>query len=195
MFIPDSTAKTVHIPIRIKDGQIEYFYEENTSFLEQIKDTVIAELIIPEHALKDDELKKKLNAEHEVVFLKKGTILLAEMKIEHETDEMKHFLKSSDGYPFIFGFEIELLKDQKLILRGSKKAKLSSCECKIPFLKQNAISLNHAYTLISQKVEISRSSHSGNVFNKLFYLKDGHYEKIGALRDEFEADFESELIS
>lgn len=194
MFIPDKTSKTVHIPVRVKDGDIEYFYEDNTSFLKQISDGTIMEIIVPEYALKDKELAKKLSKENEVLILSKGTVLLADMNVKTVTNDMKPFIKTSKGFMPSYGFEIKLLEDQRLILRGSKKAKLTSCKCEIPFLKEDAISLNHAYSLLSQKVEISRSSHSGNVFEKLFYETDERYEKIGALRDAKEAKLASDLI-
>lgn len=193
--MPDKTAKTVRIPVRVKDGEIEYFYEENTSFLKKIKDGTIMELIVPEYALQDKELTHKLNTEHEVFFLPKGTVLLADMNVEIVSADMKPFVKSPEGFIYSHGFEIELLEDQRLVLRGSKRAKLFPCKCKIPLLNEEAISLNHAYTLISQKVETSRSSHSGNVFNKIYYSSsDERYKNLGDLRDSIEAEYESDEL-
>ena len=194
MIIPDELKKTVRIPGRIKNGGIEYFYDGNKSVLDKIKNGTFIELIVPENALQDKELANKLNTEQKVFFLPKGTVLLACMNVDKYTDDLKRFIISAEAFIYGNAFEIELLEEQSLIIRESKKSKLTTCRCKIPLLDKEALSLNHAYTLISQKVETNRRSHSGNVFEKLFYKENGAYEKIGKLRDLIEAREESKLF-
>ena len=84
--------------------------------------------------------------------------------------------------------EIELIDDLLIILRGTKKATLSRCKCTIPILNnQEANSLNHAYTLISQEFEKHRISHSGNVFKDIYYKKDDKWQPIDSFRDSLES--------
>jgi len=77
------------------------------------------------------------------------------------SEQRKHFKEGPEG-PCV---EVQLQEVLKLRLRGSKTPALCACKCKIPCLEDTeAVSLNHAYTLISSHFETKRISHSGNVF-------------------------------
>lgn len=80
--------------------------------------------------------------------------------------------------------EIILLEEQQILQRGTKTAKLLPCKCNIPSLHQEARSINHAYTLISQAFEPDRSSHTGNAFTKVFYFDNRRniWQPLKALR-------------
>lgn len=198
MSMEDEFAKTVTIPVRIKDGTVKYFYD-NESGLPKISDVEYAELIIPRNSLLDNELINKLTEEKTVDFIEKGTELYAQISINdmHKLDEVSQSniqtLKTREGRePFI---EIKLYEDLELTLRGSKKARLKNCRCEIPALDdKEAMSLNQAYTLISEKFEPGRRSHSGNVFDKIYFLQDDVCYKIEKIRNRLQSRYEEECL-
>lgn len=199
-FLPiDKLEKTVVIPVSIKNGKIEYFYGGN---LPEIKD-VTAHLVVPAYAIKDKAKLKIFSSEREELILKTGETLLVEVKIEPQLLDKKHldYLSFVDStyehrrHSLGYCIEINLIDDLLIILRGTKKAKLKSCKCFIPFLKDEAHSLNHAYTIISQEFEKQRISHSGNVFKDMYYLKNKNWTSIDVLRQKSESTNENSLIS
>lgn len=79
---------------------------------------------------------------------------------------------------------VDLDEDLQVLWRGDGKARLMPCQCSIPALDLHADSLNHAFTLISERIEVKRRSHTGNVFRRGFvYLE----ETWRSLRDLWEA--------
>ena len=58
-----------------------------------------------------------------------------------------------------------------------------------------AQSLNHAFTILSEHYETGRLSHTGSVYQRVFYQeKDGHWYPLGNLRDSELANAEHGLI-
>ena len=58
---------------------------------------------------------------------------------------------------------------------------------------REAFSLNQAYTLISQKYEKHRGSHTGNVFNKVFYQEGDDYYPLETLRNQIVYEIEEKI--
>ncbi len=194
--------KTVTIPIKIVDGRVEYFYDESIKLLD-LENLSYGELSVPKSYFGNEDTIKKLMREEVVDFLPKGTSLYAQVrtddfkKLTKEIQKLTYSLKDDKDFSIEEKFiEISLEEDLKLLLRGSKKARLESCKCNIPILNKNekqVTSINQAYTLISEKVEPSRRSHSGNVFDKIYYMKsDSKYFKIDVLRNTLEAKYQDE---
>lgn len=195
-FLPtDKSKKTIVIPVLIKNGKIQRL---DGNELPEIKD-VKAKLIVPAHAIKDKQEVISLSDEKDIFILKSGSILLAQVTIkppmvsEQQLSYINDVRDKYRGYKNLTGclvadclVEIELRTDLSMTIRGTKKAKLIGCECYIPFLDVPAYSLNHAYTLISQEFEKWRISHSGNVFEGMYYLKDDKWTCIGELRENIE---------
>ena len=195
VLLTDKFKKTVVIPVLIKNGKIECL---DGSELPEIND-VIAHLVVPALAIKDKEILKTLSDEKEVSILEKDTLLLAQIKIDGSDKLNNDFLFYLDyvrekyhpskdiGGLINAGFvEVILMNDLFITLRGTKKAKLKSCKCYIPFLKKEAYSLNHAYTLISQEFEKWRISHSGNVFKDIYCLENKRWTSIDNIREHIE---------
>ena len=59
-----------------------------------------------------------------------------------------------------------------------------NCPIDIPFLNKKAVSVNQAYTIISTEFEKYRRSHTGNVFNKVYYKDENTntWSKLDNLR-------------
>lgn len=93
--------------------------------------------------------------------------------------------------PLSGNVEVQLLEPLYLWHRGMKSSVLSSCRCFIPALKEEASSLNHAYTMISKKFETKRQTNTGNVFKKVYYQAQGKsWEPLHRLREKYDAQFE-----
>lgn len=177
---------TTVIPIEIKDGKI---YLRSGKGLPQIKDGAKAEIIIPSFYIEDKNLKNEYNKEELFPLFKKGTKLFVEMlirKYEEIEEEYKYFVPNNSVYCKI---EIELLQDLIIKDRGTKLPRLEKCDViaskiKITNSKDNvqvnlkANSLNEMYSKLSVIFEHHRTSHTGNVFEKIYFKKDDVFEKI-----------------
>jgi hypothetical protein len=64
--------------------------------------------------------------------------------------------------------EVRLKQELKIRIRGDQEARLEPCSCLIPSLEREATSVNHAFTLISERYETGRLSHTGNVFERSY---------------------------
>jgi len=192
----DKYSKTVVIPVSIKDGKIEYY---GGGEIPKLNDVTIADLIVPAHAFKDQSKLKPFSEETKELILKSGERLLVQIStdsgnklgkqyhahLEYVRETYLHDTTGLAGARFV---EIKLIDDLLIILRGTKKSTLSRCKCIIPVLNnQEANSLNHAYTLISQEFEKHRISHNGNVFKDIYYKKDKKWLPIDSFRDALES--------
>lgn len=191
----DPLEKTVKIPVRIVDGKPVFFYGGD---LPKLKEGAIGDLVLPSYAVLDKDKLLHLEEEQECDFLPKGTRLLANVRREVRSA----YLIVNDGqkdlpWGIAGGFvEFFLEEDLKMKMRGTKKPVLLPCPCSSPALDEQAISVNHAYTLISTKFEPERKSHTGNVFNKVFFkAQNGHWRALDDLRQSIEADFEQRFTT
>lgn len=191
MLLIDSLEKTISIPVKVINGKIEYFYEGE---LPELKDGVIGDLILPSYSVKDENFLNTINCEEVVPFIEKNSKLYVYINIEDKSklsNELLKYIIKSKGELFI---EIELLDELQIKLRGSKKPNLMSCKCKIEALDNiEAISLNQAYSLISEKYEIQRKSHTGNVFDKIYIKEKYGFIKLENLRNNLIAKNENKL--
>ena len=193
--------KNIRIPVIFEDGQIKFYYGGAMPIIEE---GTIGELVLPEYSVENKEIVKKLQDKYEVRLFDSGTILYLGMQnnfIPHNL--FGSVVELKNVYPPIDCQFVEVILNEPLYLlfRGSKQAKLQNVECVIPALaNKKAISINNAYTLISEVFEPERKSHSGNVFDKCYYkyidIKSGteHYFPIERLRQNYEAEYEKVLI-
>jgi hypothetical protein len=73
------------------------------------------------------------------------------------------------SHPF-YGMVI-LNQPMDMIVQGGS-GRLAGCRCSVPSLNMEARSLNHAYTLLSGRIETDRISHTGNVFQLAYYYSE-----------------------
>ncbi len=192
---------TVTIPIKIVDGKITYFYEGPMPTLQE---GAIGELTLPQYAVLDKDWIAPLREEKKVCLLEPETILMLAMRIQRVQfefhDEVETFKDLDFGrhigaanYRFV---PVVLTKPLNLILRGTKRAILSGGQCRLPKMKLTATSLNQAYTFASTKYEPERQSHTGNVFQHVFYSgkQEGKWWPLETLRGQHEAQYEAEKL-
>lgn len=177
--IPDPLSRTVKIPIKIVNGHPCLFPDGK---LPDLKDGTIGDLVVPAHSFSDPKIAAQFAEEHREPFLPVGTRLAAQINPEHVPEQhRKHVEHSMPGY---MGAAVvfTLAEDQQILRRGTKSAELLPCRCTIPSLGEDAKSVNHAYTMISQAYEPHRISHTGNVFTKVYYLAGNTWKPLKELR-------------
>lgn len=195
MINPDPLKKTVKIPVRLVDGQVQYFYGGE---LPKITDT-IGDLVIPAYALVDQAEKDRLSFEDVSELLPDGSILMINVRVDQFSDGVltgrrnpKEKLPnaSKEGY-----VRVSLLEPLMLWHRGTKKSVLCDCACHLSDIGVDAKSLNHAYTIASKRFETERISNSGNVFLHAYYKAENGWEQLEWLRERLDAKFEKQYIS
>jgi hypothetical protein len=73
----------------------------------------------------------------------------------------------------------------ELEITGALTSRLRQCPCSSPaFGGRKVVSLNHAFTVLSERYETNRLSHTGNVFERVFYFDSaaGRWRVLGELR-------------
>jgi hypothetical protein len=194
--IPDPLEKKVVLPVRFRSGFVEFFYGGP---LPALQDGVIGDLVVPAFAVQDQRLLGPLSNHLDVPVLPKGTRLLAGLRPDTRLPDLERQLRKDrpqEGFPTYA--EIILRESLELRLRGTKRAVLKSCRCQIPSLDDGsseddwADSVNHAYSRLSMAFETQRRSHTGNVFQVVFYRsvdarRHRTWEPLEILRQRIEA--------
>ncbi|HKX27850.1 MAG TPA: hypothetical protein VJ302_09175 [Blastocatellia bacterium] len=170
------SQKLLRIPVFVQAGILVLASDRQP--LPRFDDGAFCEILIDSNYVRDQSRLSGIENDREVPFLPVGTKLLAQVNGKLVPEGLRDFLHDDP-------FEIEncalveftLLGDLNLRLRARREATLTDVVCSSPFLegRENppaAKSVNHSYTLISTYFEPHRKSHSGNVFNKVFYWSD-----------------------
>lgn len=172
--------KTVVIPVVWKEGKWEPSYGGE---MPEIREGTTADLTLSAGALKDENEIKRLSFEKVVEILPAGSLLWARMSRAHYRGERKkgvpkgfhsrreERLEEAVLVPFF------LDEPLKLLLRGTKPAQLTPCKCYAEDLPSESelLSVNQAYTRLSERFETTRRSHSGNVFTKVCFTDEENY--------------------
>ena len=159
-----------------------------------IESDTVAELIVPAFALRNEEQRKIFTSFVAGPILPTGTTLLAGLRPRNERNGLiaEH---GEDAMPSGWSHFAAIILTQplELAVRATKRATLKPCRCHVPALESTADSLNHAYTWLSERFEPHRISHSGNVFQGVFYrralvARSTHvWEPLDTLRQGVEA--------
>ena len=101
------------------------------------------------------------------------------MNIRNFEPNLKDFYDKTIYFQNKHLVEIELIDDLKIKERGTKFPRLEFCNVKTTKLDINAKSLNEIYSKISLIYENHRMSHTGNVFDKIYFSEDeNNYTQI-----------------
>ncbi|MDQ3131076.1 MAG: hypothetical protein M3Q99_09985 [Acidobacteriota bacterium] len=187
--------KTIKIVVTVKNGAVIFPDDFN---LNALRKEFHADLILGETDFADKNLFYLMAKESEAAFLPKGSRLLVNVSLKNVPAALKEKVIKDERPAGVDGgfVEIFLLEPLKLKLRGTKKAQLLDCPISIPTLpEQKAKSINHAYTLISQAFEPWRTSHTANVFSRVFWREneEGNWRLLDVRREQAEAG-ELEII-
>ena len=192
--IPDPYERTVLVPVRIVNGVPCPFYG---GAWPPIQEGTVGDLLLPAHAFKNHQDATLLSVPLIVPILRAREQLLVGLKPTAHTTEIRRMERLIPQAAHFEGFaEIRLSEELRLRLRGTKKACLEPCQCWIPVLGKTFESLNEAYTSLSVRYEPHRRSHTGNVFQVVFFRtltsSRGHsWEPLETLRQRMEAKLEA----
>lgn len=203
---PDRFEKTVVIPLRVVKRQLHYLYGGP---LPNLPDGTRCDLIVPLYAIEDKAFLAQLEASHVEDLLPQDANILAAVSSAQMPGHLTNRALSlkevcqhagrrstervswdlTTQYPDSVFVQVVLKEPLRLELRGTKHGRLLPVRCAIPALEgKEAISLNHAYRLISEEFEPKRISHAGNVFHKMVYLDhQGCFSSLDQLRAKFES--------
>ncbi len=191
--LSDKFARTARLLVKVSAGVCTL---ADGQPLPKMKADTVAELIISPWAITDEIERARLLKEHRVEFLPAGTSIWARVKDAQMPVDLVMSCKRKVAWPKNPGLfvEIQLVSAVVLIIRGDGRAALGDCNCRIPTLpEEECASINEAYTRISVAFEPSRRSHTGNIFNCVFYEPGRSLFPLRQLRDEKLAQSVSEL--
>jgi hypothetical protein len=189
--------KTVRIPLRVVEGEFRPCYG---STMPKLVDGAIVDLVIPEYALSAYDFAR-FRAECTIRLLPRDSVLMIGLRppgriprsLCAQADPSKSKVLS-DHRTYA---SVRLLEDLMLCLRRGKRVFLRQSACEVPALGPGAKakSLNDAYTLLSQKYETDRMSHTGHVFREVFYWDESQelWRRLDDLRIQKEEEFEQAL--
>jgi hypothetical protein len=214
-FEDEDNIKKTKIPVKKVGDRLEFLFGGDVP----LRDGCIGHLIVPIDDIEDETFKNNLLIEKTVQILPAGTKLLMGMT------EKNRIFREDTNYPVdlyylstgITHFEpVEL--ENPVISSSSNLNNIASvksngglwlslkgvdhCEIKSGSVKilnhpdiDKAFSLNHAYTLLSEKIEKHRISHTGNIYKRCYYQeKNGKWYPLKLLRDNVNLEIEISII-
>ncbi len=188
MIIPDPLKKTVKIPIRIVEGNAEYFYGGPFPKIRN----VTGDLVVPAFSVIEAPFADECSETDRSEILPEGTRLMVNVWAEERAEGLANGVLCG---PLSGNVQVELLETLYLWHRGTKSSVLAPCKCYIPALEEEAASLNHAYTNISKRFETKRRTNTGNVFKKVYFQQNGHWQTLQILREKFDDQFEQRFTA
>jgi hypothetical protein len=191
---PEASARQprVVIPVTVSGKRFAFAFGDR---MPALVDGSQAEVVVAPEAVADKYVLKLLQTEQIIELLDPGVSVLIAMRPEKISDELRsraygpdrHLSESGGHY-----IEVVLSCPLRLRLSGAKRAAFSGGSCTIPALDgRQAISLNQAFTFISEVFESDRQSHVGNAFLRgLFYdASEDTWTRLEDLRTAYEHRF------
>ena len=206
----------ITLPVKRVGDRWEFLYGGDIP----VVDGARADLTISIQQINDAQFLARVNQEVRVKVLNQGARLLIALTDKNEgqwvgknwkgplpvrlppgTTRLEEVFLGEKKEPKSADFGEEVDADQQgglwLRIRGLNKSELASSTIVLPDGVQegNAISLNHAFTILSKKYETHRLSNTGNVYTQVFYQeKNGRWYPLSDLRSGVMDDVERSLI-
>lgn len=200
-------VKRITLPVRLVNGQWEFLYGGGIP----VREGSYAELNIALHAIEDESFSKRVTQEVVVKVFEEGRPLIVALN-----DQKWHGPRHS-GFKVALGdvpagctrFERVSIGPTSVATRrlDAKRGGLwmrqlgvGRCElaCSSVLMPQDgpaAASLNHAVTKLSEQYETHRISHTGNVYERVFYQEgNGNWYPLAHLRSGVVAWAEQKII-
>lgn len=186
----------VVIPVKVDGAKLTFAFGQH---LPDLVDGARAEVVIDAESIADKYLLKLLQAEQIVDLLDVDAQVLIEMRPCVLPAELlrKLYVPSrrlqAAGGRYV---EVTLTSPLRLRLSGARRGAFTGGSCVIPALGDRpAISLNQAFTFISEVYEPDRQSHVGNAFLRgLFFNEQSDaWSRLEDLRKAYERRFQDYL--
>jgi len=194
--------KTVVIPVEWKKGKWEPSYGGE---MPEIREGAMGDLTLSAGALTNRYDLERLSYEMTVEILHAGSLLWARMSRVHYRGERRlgvpngGFSRQRDRLEEAVLLPFTLKEQLQLLLRGTKPAQLCQCECDahdLPDKSEEILSINQAYTRLSERFEPGRRSHAGNVFTKVCFTDgEGFIMPLEVLRKSEIVKLEKTLMA
>jgi len=185
-----NSTSTVRVPVSIQDGKLTL--SDGTPF-PALEDGTAGDLLIDPLKIKDSSARDKFLAENRSELFPGETSLWARVGIDYPAppELEKHRVKRLTNRGFEWFVEIRLKKSLMLVFNFGTDGELYRCTCSIPaFPDVNFDTLNTAYTAITKMFEPTRKSTGGNVFNKVYFEKNGVNYPLSVRRKEVTGSYE-----
>ena len=206
----------ITLPVKRVGDRGEFLYGGDIP----VVDGVQANLTISTHLITDEQFLARVNQDVRVKVLNQGTRLLIALTDKNDNQSLGrkwHGTVPTRLPPGTTRLEEVFLGERRehssrtlnnkidtdqhgglwLRIRGLNKSELISSSIVLPegLEEQNAISLNHAFTLLSKKYETHRLSNTGNVYTHVFYQENNsRWYPLSDLRLGVLDDVERSLI-
>lgn len=208
---------TARIPVKYVNGHWESFYGGAVL----VEEGAVGELRVSTSSLANNAFRDSISKRRRVKILEAGTTLFIAIKPAHDLPEpLSKFLLSSHAFrrddsarissdsQFVKVKLSDPTKAQQrrtfrtgglwLLIDGLEASGIESSTISLPLvegLNPVANSLNHAYTLLSEVFETWRDSHTGNIYDHVFYQdSDEIWYPLRDLRDRQLAQTERQVI-
>ena len=186
--------KRLNIPVRFRVGTLELWFGGP---LPNIKQGARADLVIRASDLEDPTEISWLEEEKNVLFFPRDTLLMARVSLsqmevgtQYGMEQINVTPNPGERYRYVpFALQADLM----LAIKPSTRGELRDCGCSLPTLDRDAVSVNHAYTLISEHYETKRRTHSGNVFECVYAEDDFFWKPLSYFREMQLVQFEQTL--
>ena len=203
--------KTLRLPVQMVNGYWELIY----GGVLPVREGAYAEMLIGRTSIRDESLLKLLTRELAVRVLPEGTELRIAVRdriavLSHTPD--KYDIKVAAQYwpgdhcRFVpvwlgpVGGRNRHVESGGLWMRhiGLNQCELESSLVDLPedFDRARAQSLNHAFTMLSERYETHRLSHTGNVYERVFYQESkGLWYPLSTMRAGVRERAEREFLA
>lgn len=213
-FDPDWTAK-VTVPVKRVGERWEFFYGGDVP----VREGTLGELTLSANQITDESFRQRVMQELTVKILDEGTELLVALS-DRDTNGRRagawpesyppNVPPGTTRFERIWLGPVKKKPDEELLdnalergglwlkLKGLERCELQGSTVQMPagFQCPVAISLNHAFTMLSQAYEKHRISNTGNVYSRVFYQdRDKLWYPLDDLRTGVQAVGERQLLN
>jgi len=118
-------------------------------------------------------MSQTIDNSNEILLFNKGELLYALIETSKAVAAALKSMANANGEKYLV--PIILDEDLFLVIRKRDRIELKNCKCTVPFPDDNwqGMSLNHAYTRISQAFKPHIRCHTGNAFVAIHYQRPG----------------------
>ncbi len=216
-FYDDNWTEKVTLPIKRVGNAWEFFYGGDVP----VREGAMGELTLSARDITDERFKQRVTQEVYVRILSEGTELCVALSDRSDASRwLGHWPEAQlvslpPGTTRIERVRLGPVKSKKdeqqleladvssqgglwLKVKGLERCELQGSTVLMPdgFEKPTAISLNHAFTQLSERYETHRLSHTGNVYERIFYQEsDGRWYPLDDLRQGVLGDAERNLLA
>ncbi len=190
-------TQTVLIPAEVKNGRFEYFYGGP---LPPFREGTVVEMRVNPDNITDGRFLADLQRRQfgrlldggETVYVAVSAASIPAVLADKAlpvSSIVRGQANAGVGYKLgmVRLVKVDLLQPLFMEVIGAKMGRLKPALCHIPGIGADAVSLSHAYRLISERFEPERISHSGNVYQKVVHVgPDSRCRLLESLRAQLE---------